>query len=221
MAIEVEAARAGERELPVGRDDRHAAAGPVFRDHGGHQAGRLPVERDRRLVEKPERRRRRGEARQGEAPPLAGGEEARRHLGQRLQAEPGEGVAGGPRGSLDPGPEIQVLRRRERRFHRVEMAHIVEPAAMGGPVRAQRRAVPGERAARGCQQAGHDAEQARLARAVDAGEDQRAAAFEGEAHVGEDRPPAADAGHAAGFEAGRARRAVHRTRNLAPSAGRA
>ena len=70
MIAEVETLGTVERDLPMGRHDRHAATGPVRGDHGGDARGRVGVERDRRLVEQPERRRCCQNAREREPPPL-------------------------------------------------------------------------------------------------------------------------------------------------------
>ena len=125
------------------------------------------------------------------------------------------------RAAAQAGPVLQVLGHRQRRLHRVEVAHVVEPAAMRGPVVLQRLSVPGERAARGPEQAGEDAKQARLARAVGPREGERIARRQAKRGPGEDRALATDAGHVVRLEAGRLGRAVRRAGNLAPLSGRA
>ena len=221
MPAEVETIGARERDLPMGGHDRDAAIGPVRGDHGSDPGGRVGVEGDRRLVEQPERGGRGREAREREAPPLPGREEARRHVGERVDAERRQCAGRGPGGTPEVRPAVQILGCRQRRLHRIEMADIVGSAAMGGPVLVHRRAVPGERAACRPEQPGQNPQQAGLAGAVGSDEGEGAPPLETKRDPGEDRALAADAGQVVRLEAGRVGRAVCRAGNLAPLSGRA
>ena len=150
---EVETLGTARRDLPMRGHDRHAAARPVRGDHGLDAGGCIGVERDGRLVQQPERRRRRQHAGEREPPLLPGREIASGNVGKVLDAERRERFGCGPRGTLEPRPAVQVLGRRERRLHGIEVAHVVQAAAMGGPVLVDGCAVPRERSIRPLQEA--------------------------------------------------------------------
>ena len=113
----------------------------------------VAVERGRRLVEQPDRRRRREQPGQRQPPPLPGRQPAARPIGDRVEPEGGERRVD-RRGAATPrsaGPEAQHLARAERRLDRVEMADIVQPRAVaagssatGAPPQSSRPAAGGE-----------------------------------------------------------------------------
>src|SRR5450432_2880784 len=100
------------------------------------------------------------------------------------ETEGGERRPRGWRGPAAEGtPEGNRFERGQHGLHRVLMADEMQPRPMRGWVPRDWRAVPGEGAGFGGQQPGHQAQQARLAAAVGAAEDEGCARFEAEIEV--------------------------------------
>ena len=96
-----------------------------------------------------------------------------------------------------PGPEPEHLRGGQPRLERVLMADEMEARPMRARILGDRAAVPGEAARFGRRQPGHQPQQARLAAAIGAGEQQSLSGGNGEIEPGKDQPLAAPAGEAA------------------------
>ena len=183
----------------MGGDHHHTAAGPEAGDGRLQAGGGRLVQGRGRLVEQPPGRRRGDDAGQGEAPLLPGREKAPGNVGQMGDAEGlqrrADGVPGIPRPPPRPetGPEAQVFRHRQHRFHGVQMPHVVQPGAVGLGVGGGGRAVPGKGPGRRAQQARHQTQEARLAAAVGPGEHQGGARLDGEIEALEHAPLTPDA----------------------------
>ena len=119
---ELQRPRAGERNIHVRGDDREPAACHVPRDRRDEELHRLRVERDRRLVEKPERAPHRDEAGERQPPLLAGGKIAGGDVGERRQPEAVERDRGSAAAVAEVGrPEREVLGDRQVRLDAVEV----------------------------------------------------------------------------------------------------
>src|SRR6185312_16943990 len=113
-------------ERRVARHQREPARREMILQRLVEQLDRGRVERDLRLVEQPDRPRRRKQAGQRELALLARREQAGGKLGKRAEPEGGEGAVEAP--AVRPkkfGPEGEVLSHAEARLHRVQMADIV------------------------------------------------------------------------------------------------
>jgi hypothetical protein len=177
----------------VTRQHDEAAGGAMIADHAGEARDTVVVERRRRLVQQPERRRRCQQARERDAPALAGREQARRQLGKAIKTERRERAAdgGGVAQAVQLLPQREVLQHGQRRLHRVLMAEIAQAAAVGIEVERHRLIVPGLRAHGRHEQAGHAAQQARLAAAVWPAQQQGRAGGDAERESAEDETLAA------------------------------
>ena len=169
--------RAGQRAVRRGKD--RAARAAMLGD-GGIEAGEaIGVEAVGRLVEQPQRRARGDDPGEAGAARLAGRQETDRHVGERGQAHRVERL--GWRRSVEPGPEAE---RPAQRQLAVERERVV----------GERQRRSDRRPARRAEQAGGEADQARLAAAVGTGDEQRLPRGKRQVEAFEQQPPAADAG---------------------------
>ena len=117
---------AGNRDLGMGRDHDDAAAPPMIRDGFLKLADAGPVERHRRLVEQPERRRCREDAGKVQPPLLPRRQVAPRNIGDMRHAQPLQGRHGRlpwdrrlppstPRRQGSRAPKAPASRRRDAR----------------------------------------------------------------------------------------------------------
>ena len=174
----------------MGRGEDEAAGGEMRAHDESESALGGGVERSGRLVEQPDRPRRNQQARQCDAALLPGRQCVDREIGDMGETELVERRhPGGARkiAAERVSPESEVLASSQRPLQRVGMAEVMRLLADAGLRRAalKRNRSFGER-----QETGDRPQQARLARAVRADQQQRLAGPRGERHPRKDPAPA-------------------------------
>src|SRR5262249_26662129 len=176
-------------ERRVTRHHGDAVSFEVILDCGLEQLERRRIERDLRLIEQPDGALRSEQARERKLALLSGGEQAGGKVGERCQTKRGEGAWNAATSLAEKVcPEGEVLADGEARLDAIEMADIVAELWKLdiGPW-----AIEAQPAARERKETCDLPEQARLARAVGAGDQQPFAGGKREAHVLEQDPAAA------------------------------
>src|SRR5580704_1545934 len=151
------------------RRDDEAALGKMRAHQLGEAGARGGVERRGRLGEEPERPARDEEARERDAPPLPGREIGARHVEHMREIEAQERLARRkPLAAEEALPEGEVLGDEKLRLHPVAMAD--EMSVLRQARLFARFALEPDLARFRLEQAREDEEEARLARAIRAGE---------------------------------------------------
>ena len=165
------------------------------------------VKRAGRLVEKPDRCRRRDKAGERGPPALARGKPAAWPVGNPVEGEPGQRCVEKARQptrlcATERCPERQGFTRRKTGFYAVLMADIVQLRSIGGALGLDWRNAPEKTAAGRHDQCGEDTQQAGLAAAVGSSEQQRASCRQAKRQPGEDQTLAAPATETLGNQIG-------------------
>src|SRR5262249_39235427 len=178
-----------EAERRMGGGEDQAARREVAEHQLAQQ--RLPggIERARRLVEQPDRRRDREKSRDRQAPALACRQVAGRQVADAAEADRRQTIRGRlARTAAEKFcPEPQILGNAQRWFERIGMPEIMR---LFGEAEVGIRARELDGTGRGAQQSGEDPQQRGFARAVRTGEQQRFTRAQLEIQLGEDLPSA-------------------------------
>jgi hypothetical protein len=181
--------------------DNNAAAATVLRDESVEAPGRIGIQCGPRLVQQPQRRRRRDDPGKADAPSLAGGKKASRDIRQVANAQrikgafrpPAQGIPAPVPSRQKRCPEVNILQDAEGRFDGVRVPDIVNAGAMSVLLDGYINPVPFEHAAVRSREARHHPQEARLAAAVRPDENERAAGLDPKIQSRKDHPLSAEA----------------------------
>src|SRR6266849_3087063 len=179
-----------EPERAMGRRQDQSAATEMGAHEAGQHGLRRGVEGGGRLVQKPDRARRRYQPGERQPAPLPGREVGGRKAGKPIEPDGGEGAAVSPAVPEQIRPKGEVLVHRERWLQRVLVADIMRLLGDGElGIAAVEVDSPRQRA----EQPGNEPQERGFAGAVPAGHDERLAGADRKAQVPEYLPAAADA----------------------------
>jgi hypothetical protein len=189
-SAEFEPLHAFHRDRQMGRGDDDAAGAHVVADQAGEMDFRRRIETGGRLVEQPDRTAVEQQFGDRDTAALAGRQVGKRQVAGVLQPDGRQRLVDLEfRPAGESLPEGQVLMHRQRRLHGVHRPEIMGSCGDGRPAAVivlDRRA-----SGAGAQQAGHGADQRRLAGAVRPGDDQPLAVGQRKIDTLEDRSGAA------------------------------